>query len=51
MKEYIDTWKALVLVLEFFCIGGMAFRGRDDLTKEILNLICIVCGIVIFATL
>jgi hypothetical protein len=50
MKEYIESWKALVLIVEFFCLGGSLFADTRSIAKWIMNAVCIICGIIIIVT-
>ena len=48
MRETIDTWSALFLIAEFFCLGGSLFAYRER-TKDILRGFMIIFGIFVFA--
>lgn len=50
MKEYIETWKVLVLALEFFCVGGVTFSNKNSKLRGALFIVVLLCGFVLIAT-
>lgn len=49
MRESIESWKAILLAVEMFCLGGSIFCRSN--TKTILELIVVLIGVVLIAAM
>ena len=36
MRESIESWKALILCVEMFCLGGSIFADRKSAARNVL---------------
>ena len=50
MKESIESWKAIVLAIEMFCLGGSIF-AYSETAQNLLRVGMLVCAVVLFAAL
>lgn len=50
MRESIESWKAIVIAVEMFCLGGSVF-AKSETTQIILRVGVILCAVVLFVTL
>lgn len=46
MRETIYTWEAVLLIAEFFCIGGSIF-AREGVTKDVLRILWFVFAVIV----
>lgn len=49
MRENMETWKAIVLAIETFCMGGVLF-GKSETTKNTLRVGMMLCALLLLAT-
>ena len=50
MRESIESWKAILLCVEMFCLGGSLFADEHSASKSIMNFVMIIIGIVLIST-
>ena len=45
MKDMIETWKVIVLLVQCFCLGGSLF-SENEMSKTILRAILGICFLI-----